>query len=335
MNIVMNKADVDVAVLLIFFNRPKQFSQVFEQVKMARPSKLFLYQDGARQGREDDAIGIAACRKIAEDIDWECEVHKLYQDKNFGCDPSEYLSQKWAFSQVDKCIVLEDDDVPSITFFRFCKELLDKYENDTRITMIAGLNHEEITPNITSDYFFTSNCSIWGWASWKRVIDCWDADYSFLDDVDNMNQLGNLIKYINIRKDLIPMFYAHKASGKEHYESIIIAHMLLNSGLSIVPTCNMINNVGDTADSTHFSASLERMPKGLRRIFTMQRYEIKFPLKHPRYVIENVEYKNKVYRIMAWNHPIIKVLRKIESLMLKLKYRDFQGIIKAIKRSCD
>ena len=37
---------------------------------------------------------------------------RSYQTKNQGCDPSEYLSQKWAFSIVDKCIVLEDDDVP-------------------------------------------------------------------------------------------------------------------------------------------------------------------------------------------------------------------------------
>ena len=39
---------VDVPVLILFFNRPQQLSQVFEQVRNARPSKLFLYQDGPR-----------------------------------------------------------------------------------------------------------------------------------------------------------------------------------------------------------------------------------------------------------------------------------------------
>ena len=38
---------VDVSVLLIFFNRPDTFAQVFEQVRKARPARLFLYQDGA------------------------------------------------------------------------------------------------------------------------------------------------------------------------------------------------------------------------------------------------------------------------------------------------
>ena len=165
----MKPALVDVPVLILFFNRPQQLSQVFEQVKKARPSRLFLYQDGARN--EHDLPGIKACREIVSQIDWECEVERFYQEKNFGCDPSEYISQKWAFSKVDKCIVLEDDDVPSVSFFRFCKEMLDKYEHDTRISMIAGFNPEEISKDIPYDYFFATTFSIWGWASWKRVVD--------------------------------------------------------------------------------------------------------------------------------------------------------------------
>ena len=152
---------VDVPVLILFFNRPQQLSQVFEQVRNARPSKLFLYQDGPRG--EHDLPGIKACREVTDQIDWDCKVHRMYQEKNYGCDPSEYISQKWAFSMVDKCIVLEDDDVPSVSFFTFCKEMLDKYEQDPRITMIAGFNNEEITPGVPYDYFFASTFSIWGW----------------------------------------------------------------------------------------------------------------------------------------------------------------------------
>ena len=111
---------------------------MFEQVKKARPRVLLLWQDGPREGREEDVKNILECRKIADEIDWECEVHKNYHEKNMGCDPSTHLSHKWAFSLVDKCIILEDDIVPSQSFFRFCKELLDKYEYDTRVDRICG-----------------------------------------------------------------------------------------------------------------------------------------------------------------------------------------------------
>ena len=151
----MYKSNIDVPVLLIFFNRPETFSKVFEQVKKARPSKLFLYQDGARLNRPADKENVAKCRAIAEEIDWECDVHRLYQEENKGCDPSEFIAIKWAFSMVDACIVLEDDDVPSQSFFPFCKELLEKYKNDERINMICGMNINGITENVTSDYLFS------------------------------------------------------------------------------------------------------------------------------------------------------------------------------------
>lgn len=325
-------AKIDVAVLMLFFNRADHFQQVFNEVRKARPSKLFLYQDGARG--EKDLAGIEACRRIVadENIDWECEVHRNYQVKNQGCDPSEYLSQKWAFSMVDKCIVLEDDDVPSQSFFRFCKEMLDLYEHDERVTMIAGFNEDEETRDCSDSYFFTSVFSIWGWASWRRVVEQWEGDYAFLKDKEAMERLRGIIVQRGLRKDFIQMCHDHQASGKEYYESIFWASMLLNSGLAIMPQKNLINNLGLSDDSTHFSGSMKTTPKGYRKIFTMKRHELEFPLLHPHYMVEHVNYKNRVYRNHAWGHPWVKISRSMEELTLNLRYGNFSIILKAIRR---
>ena len=72
-------------VLLVFFNRPSTFEQVFEQVRKVRPKTLILAQDGARN--EEDIAGIKACREIAESVDWNCEIIKDYSDENLGCTP--------------------------------------------------------------------------------------------------------------------------------------------------------------------------------------------------------------------------------------------------------
>jgi len=323
-------AKIDVAVLLLFFNRPESFGQVFAEVKKARPSKLFLYQDGPRGER--DMAGIKACREIAEDIDWECEVHRMYQEQNVGCDPSEYISQKWAFSIVDKCIVLEDDDVPSQSFFPFCKEMLDRYEHDERIVMVAGFNTDEVTPDVPDDYFFTTVFSIWGWASWRRVIDQWDGKYSFLDDEYNMYQLRQLTQERRYRQTMLNMCYDHRAFKKEYYESIFWVCMMFNHGLAIMPTKNLVNNLGVTAGgSTHYAGSLETMPKALRRMFTMQRHELDFPLRHPRYVIENVDYLHRFYRINAYGHPWRKIGYSLEELWLNMRYGNWAFIWKGIK----
>ena len=112
----MKEAKIDIAVLLIFFTRDQQLGKVFEQVKLARPARLYLYQDGARANREDDAEGIKKCREIVADknIDWQCEVHRFYQEKNYGCDPSEYIAQKWMFQSEEYGIVLEERGFTSI-----------------------------------------------------------------------------------------------------------------------------------------------------------------------------------------------------------------------------
>lgn len=313
----MEKFKTDISVLMLFFNRPELFRQVFEEVKKARPARLFLYQDGPRNN--DDIPKIEACRKIAEEIDWECEVHRNYQEKNQGCDPSGYLAQRWAFSLSDKVIVLEDDVVPSQSFFPFCKEMLDRYENDERITMIAGFNVDEKTEGVPYDYFFTSVFSIWGWASWRRVVDKWDGSYSFLDDAYNMEQLRNVFKERKFAPTFIAGMERNRKSGIQYFESIFWTTMVFNSGLAIMPTVNMINNVGATSDSTHYS-ELRTMPRALRRIFTMNRHEVEFPLRHPRYVIENIGYKHRLYKVNAWGHPWIKLCRKFEQLWLKIRY---------------
>ena len=323
----MQPFKTDVAVLILFFNRPDHLSRVFAEVRRARPSRLFLYQDGPRGER--DMAGIEACRKVVEDIDWECDVHRKYQERNYGCDPSEYISQKWAFSVVDRCIVLEDDDVPSQSFFPFCKEMLDRYANDKRVWMIAGFNPEEQVAS-PYDYLFTSGFSIWGWASWRRVVDKWDPSYAFLDDPYAMRQLRAVMRQRGYCRDTLRACRDHRASGKEYYETIFWASMVMNSGLAIMPTRNMINNLGATDGSTHYTGSLQTMPRRLRRLFTMRRFEQEGGVKHPPYVIEDVDFKEQVYRTYAYGHPFIKLSRSFEELFLNLRYANFSYIGKAI-----
>ena len=325
-------AKTDIAVLLLFFTRSDTFKQVFEAVRQARPSKLLLYQDGPRG--EHDMAGIEACREIVSDahIDWKCEVHRRYLDHNQGCDPSGFLSHQWAFSLADKVIVLEDDVVPSQSFFPFCKEMLDRYEHDERISMIAGFNIDEVTKDCGNDsYFFTTAFSIWGWASWRRVVQQWDKEYTFLDDAFSMQQLDALIRQRGYRSSFIKMCQDHRASGEPQFESVFWATMLFNSGMAIMPAKNMINNVGASADSSHYS-EFKTMPRRLKQLFTMKRYELDFPLRHPRYVIEEVGYWKRMYKTNGWGYPWVKVGRSLEELWLNLRYGNVRFITKSIAR---
>lgn len=326
------KSKIDVAVLILFFNRPELLKKVFEQVKIARPSKLYLFQDGAREGREDDAINVQKCREVVSDIDWECEVHTNYCEKNNGCDPSEYLAQKWMFETEEMGIVLEDDDVPSQSFFPFCKELLEKYKDDTRINIICGMNNCEVSEHCPYDYLFSISGAITGWASWKRVIDEWDEKIPFVYDDYAIEQFKN--RYSNqINPDShVKRYLKHNASGIAHYESIMGSNALMQSRLNIVPKKNLISNIGNVGESTHGVADINLLPKGIRRIFNMKTYDYEFPLKHPPYVIEDLVFLKKIYRIMGKGHPIVSYYRLFESVFYRMRAGDFSMFKRKFKR---
>jgi hypothetical protein len=312
---------VDVAVLLLFFARPEQTEKVFEQIKLARPKRLYLYQDGAREGRLDDVENINKCREIVENIDWDCEVHKWYQEKNIGCDPSEFLSQKWMFETEEMGIVLEDDDVPSQSFFPYCKELLEKYKDDDRIHMICGLNLADEYQNSSADYFFSKECSIWGWASWRRVLDTWDEHYTWLDDSEAVRMVLDTYPTKKEKKSIFNSATRHRASGKAYYESIHSSSMVLNGRLAIIPTKNMISNIGVGINTTHSVNNINKLSNATKRVLFKKTFELKFPLKHPKYVIEDKKYKKEVDEILS--HTFCRsVLTRSESIIRQLIFAE-------------
>lgn len=319
----MEKWKTDIAVLCIFFARPEVFEKSFETVRRARPKTLLLWQDGPRPNREDDIVNIQKCREIAENIDWECTVYKNYHDENMGCDPSTHLSHKWAFSIVDKCIILEDDIVPSDSFFPFCKELLDRYENDTRVDRICGQTLYGGVPDKRYSYFFGRNGSSWGWATWKRVADTWETDYQFLND-DYYLDLAEK-RFGNRRfKTSVEIAKKRRDEGIPYWEHIVGFRTTLNSGLVIYPTENMIENVGTSENATHAPDNIAELPKEIQEMFTTRAKDVEFPLKHPPYVIEDYHYFENV---MSHIQPSFarRIRRKIEhayrKAMIALKRR--------------
>jgi len=321
----MNPWKIDVAVLCIFFARPIPFEKTFEEVRKARPRVLLLWQDGPRDGRPDDLENIEQCRKIAENIDWECEVYQNYHSENMGCDPSTHLAHKWAFSIVDKCIILEDDLVASQSFFAFCKSMLDKYEYDSRISRICGTNLLD-KYEIPYDYFFAKTGNSHGWASWKRVANLWETDYSFLEDTYTVSCMERSNGNIEKQKKWINLCRCRKAEGIPYWEEIVGAESLYESQLVIFPSKNMITDIGIDVNSTHAPKEIKELPKNVRDMFNLERYEISFPLKEPKYVIAD-----ELFPELCRNKYHSKTER-LEGIINKLRYGGINEVLKSVQK---
>ena len=129
-NLFTKTSYLNTPILFIVFNRPDVTAKVFESIKKARPSRLYVAADGPRQGRIDDIEQIAKVRKIATAINWPCEVKTLFRKKNLGCKYGCSTAISWFFEHEEQGIILEDDCLPHHDFFYFCETLLNYYKKD-------------------------------------------------------------------------------------------------------------------------------------------------------------------------------------------------------------
>lgn len=316
---------VDVPVRVMIWIREDCQSRQFEVIKKARPSILFLISDGGRNDKEWAAI-YANRKMIDEGIDWDCTVYRLYEEKNNGMYAIGKKTNELIWSNVDRCILLEDDILPSVSYFRYCAELLERYKDDRRVNVICGMNHLGIYDDVNSDYFFSRQGSIWGCAVWKRTYErYYDFEYgrdSYIMKLLKQRTRHNNIFWKRIKAYAKQMYYeGHPAGGEFYFEF----GMYGQNQLQIIPKKNLISNIGCTQNSAH-AAELEKLPKGIRRVFNMKTYELDFPLKHAEYVIPDIYYEKKRNRIMGYNTPLINIYRKIEICFIRLRRGEFRYV---------
>lgn len=324
--------ELDVPVLLLFFSRTEQTRLVFEKIRNVRPKRLYLFQDGPRENNLNDINGVKECRDTVESmIDWNCEVHRNYHDRNLGCDPSGYLSRKWVFETENKAIILEDDCVPDETFFSFCQDMLNKYEYDNRIQMICGFNPVGIYEVKDCDYFFSKVGSIWGWATWKRVVDGWDAAYSWLESPEKIKKVLSNYPTKYEKNKIYEAFLRHRNSGIPYFETINAADMMLNDRFAINPCKNMISNCGICSTTTHAVDNLKLLPKASRDLFYSVTYDMPEYPAGPRYVVDEKGYKKCVDKQLG-NNAVSAFLRRWESRILIIKYGGIKEFTSRVKR---
>lgn len=271
------------AVLLLGFNRPEMTRQVFEQIRKAQPPRLYLAVDGPRPGNRNDAQGCAEIRALAEEVDWDCEVHTLFRDENLGCPVAVSSAITWFLEAEGQGIILEDDCVPSLSFFWFCQEMLERYRHDTRVMHIGGTNRGIVNEDADYSYFFSRYVQIWGWATWKRAWDLFDLKIETWPEVRPMmhNYTYSEGELEVRRKQFDSVYYDnYDVWGYQWNYARIINH-----GLAVLPSANLISNIGFDETSTHNSKPCEVsfLPVG----------ELRFPLKHPPFTVFNTRFEAK------------------------------------------
>jgi len=260
------------AVLFLVFNRPVPTQIVFSRIKRAKPPRLYISCDGPRQNNYLDHEKIEEVKDICKAIDWPCEVKTFYRICNYGAKIAVSSALTWFFANEEEGIILEDDCLPSDSFFRFCDEMLELHRDNERIYLISGYNKQQIWKNNDYDYFYSHLGGIWGWASWKRAWSKYDAEMSNLEYMIETNMFINLMgnRLGLMRQEQLIEAKKLISMGKIDawdYQWGYTRHA--NQALSCVPSRSLIRNIGFGSDATHTTGEPDKV---------MQQ-ELVFPLR--------------------------------------------------------
>jgi len=301
-------------ILFLIFNRPDVTKKVFEQIKMAKPPKLYVAADGARS--EEEKLLCEETRSIINEIDWDCELKTLFREENLGCKENVSSAIDWFFENEEMGIILEDDLMAHPDFFRFCSDLLEYYKDDERVWAITGTNLIEQT-DMAGDYsyLFSGYGGCWGWASWRRAWKHFDKDLKLWPEVRDSQLLRWVYtedyKY-NYWYDICESIYNNTAPFNSWAYPWAFTRRI-NSGLTIVPAKNLVSNIGFGEQSTHTTDQISSLAN-------ISIYEIEFPLKHPPYVCRNMKFDELHGQKNYYTHiPQEESRKKKFSIFKKLK----------------
>ena len=235
-----------VPVLLIVFNRPDTTRAVIDRLRAAAPREVFVFADGPRTGNPEDIDRCQSTRAVLREIDWPCTLQKLFLKENAGCPRAVFSAVTWFFREVPRGIILEDDCVPSDSFFPFCRELLERYDSDEQVYHISGWSpHQGEGP---ASYRFDHYMYCWGWAGWARAWKKASFAYPGIDDFLAQGRLHALF-------DPRTATYLEQRLGwpQRHSETWDIRWLysiLHYGGCCITPGVNLVRNIGFPADSS-------------------------------------------------------------------------------------
>ena len=271
-------------IAVIVYNRPSFTKRLFQILEALQPANLFIIADGPKAGDAEDEHRCREVRKVFDHIPWECQVARDFADINLGCGKRPATGIGWVFEHVDRAIILEDDCIPNLSFFRFCEELLDRYADDERIMQING-NNFQFGNRRTEDSYYFSNLSIcWGWATWRRAWRYHDMALAAWPSLKETSWLADRVEHpLAVRYWSRQFDRAYQSRGDIDFWDYQWSFAIwVQNGLTIMPSETLVTNIGCGPLGTHTKSANQKTAN-------LKARELSFPLRHPDLMIRHRE----------------------------------------------
>lgn len=305
-------------ILLITFNRPDHTRRTLTEILKAEPQSLYVCQDGARNGNENDRIKVQEVRDVIEELtSVYAENHPnftlstLFSPLNLGCGPGPVAGITWFFENVEMGIIMEDDCLPHPDFFGYCEQLLERYKANEKVQFInSTLYHDRW--RCEGSYGFSHYMVTGAWAAWRRSWTGFDLD---LLNLNTWQFRRHVLRLTKNRAEANWWYFKVKEiqkdkSKKSYWDYQMQIHLFRNSALTIHPKVNLISNIGFDAEGTHTTFN---DGDGNKPIFPI------LPLQHPANMYVDAAMDAKCFAKRQSRGFIIDILSFIKHVFRKRK----------------
>lgn len=306
-----NNFELQTPVLFLVFNRPDTTEQVFEAIRQARPPRLYVAADGPRSDRLGEAEKVKLVRDYVMDhVDWECEVKTLFRENNLGCRVAVSSAIDWFFENEEMGIILEDDCLPNHTFFVFCEQLLYYYLDDKRVMAISGSNPLQDWKSALQSYHFSYYGGIWGWATWKRAWKYYDIDMKLWSNHEVRQAIRGVIgsdEHFKYREEVFSKINKQPCAYDTWDYQWLFAR-LVQSGLCIVSSVNLVSNIGFGVDATHTKNMNSKMAN-------IKNLDLKFPLLISSFTAVDRKYDEILFNTFFRENNLSKIKKLLRQIL--------------------
>ena len=297
-------------LLIICFNRPLKLKNLLKVISKNtnKISKIYFKIDGPRN--LNDKKKILEIIKILRDFSSSKKIYTVNkkEKKNIGLQKNIIKGVDWVFKSEKKIIVLEDDTIPSNSFFNFCNFYLELFEKKENVMHISGTN---FVNNNNNNFYYSKFPDVVGWATWRNR---WDKLVRNID-LNKLVKSKKVEKYYYNNKLVCEWFYMYLFREVITYKGLWSTWwaltILINDGISLNPTKNLVFHDGyDLKDNPeHFNKSY--LIKKRYKLEDVRK--LKYSKKDELY---NKKYDDKNFKLIKSVDPFFKRI----DLKWKLKF---------------
>lgn len=243
-------------IIVFAFNRKDALENTIQALlrnEEAKESDLFVFVDGPRHYKAGEEAKVQAVRDYVKSIAGFRSVTCSISEVNKGLGPSIISGVTQVIDRFGTAIVVEDDLVVSRSFIRFMNEMLERYENDSRVMQVSGFGCKLTKPSDYKwDVYLNERGHSWTWGTWK---DRWETVDWEVKDFEQLKANKKLQRAFCKRgSDLYKMLKGYMEGKNKSWYIRFNYSMYKQHRYAVCPIRSLVRNEGFTSEATNCNA---------------------------------------------------------------------------------